>query len=132
MQHFNDCAALASFCRFMPPHPAYHQQIHAYARLSIRMIQIKLLYIKLSSLFCRFPSPPTPATHRLKPILKPTDPIAALLSWICIVAINQYFVLPRNIGSTSAFSSLGQVSTTAVANCHSHASPHQHQLSIAF
>lgn len=45
---------------------------------------------------------------RLKPVLKPTDPAAALLSWICIVAINYVFVLPRNVGSTSAFSSLGQ------------------------
>lgn len=46
---------------------------------------------------------------RLKPILKPTDPVAALLSWACIVAVNQYFVLPRSFASASALHSLGQV-----------------------
>jgi hypothetical protein len=56
-------------------------------------------------------------SFRLKPILKPTDPIAALLSWACIVAVNQYFVLPRNIGSTSAFSSLGQVRVQRASAC---------------
>jgi uncharacterized membrane protein len=45
----------------------------------------------------------------LKPILKPdVDAVAALLSWLCIVAVNQLFVLPNNVGR-SAFYSLGQV-----------------------
>ncbi|WIA23426.1 hypothetical protein OEZ85_000181 [Tetradesmus obliquus] len=44
----------------------------------------------------------------LKPILKPdVDAVAALLSWICIVAVNQVFVLPSIIGR-SAFYCLGQ------------------------
>jgi hypothetical protein len=47
----------------------------------------------------------------LQPILKPTDMVAALLSWTCIVGINQVFVLPRNIRpATSAFSCLAHVS----------------------
>lgn len=47
----------------------------------------------------------------LKPILKPTgaDPVAALLSWLCIVAVNQLFVLPGTIGAASALTCLGQV-----------------------
>jgi uncharacterized membrane protein len=43
-------------------------------------------------------------------ILKPdADLLAALLSWICIVAINQVFVLPRTTLSRSPVPSLTQV-----------------------
>lgn len=46
----------------------------------------------------------------LKPILKPNvDYAAAALSWICIVAINQVFVLPRTSNGRPLYESLVQV-----------------------
>jgi len=47
----------------------------------------------------------------LKPVLKPApDAVAALLSWICIVAANYVFVLPRTGASKPAWHVIGQVS----------------------
>lgn len=45
---------------------------------------------------------------RLAGILKPVDPAAAALSWICIVGINQVFVLPRTVSSPSPYNCLAQ------------------------
>lgn len=46
----------------------------------------------------------------LKPILKPdVDLAAAALSWICIVGINQVFVLPRTKDCRSSYQCILQV-----------------------
>ena len=52
--------------------------------------------------------------NHISSILKQdADLLAALLSWICIVAINQVFVLPRTTTSRSPVPSITQVSRSS-------------------